>query len=67
MSWKSRHGWRLSVKVGDLARFIHDGQLVFVTETPRDDLIHGHFITGERNGESVTSYISLMEKVDESR
>jgi hypothetical protein len=50
------------MQIGDLARFIHDGQLVFVTGTPRDDVIHGVFITGERNGESVTSYTSLMEK-----
>ena len=38
------------MKVGHLARFVHDGQLVLITFVPRIGVIEGIFIGGERNG-----------------
>ena len=53
------------MKVGDLVRFKHDGKLVLILNKQRDDVLEGVFVGGMRNGKTVTSYTSLMEKVDD--
>tara|TARA_R110000824_G_scaffold195992_1_gene378939 strand:- start:332 stop:574 length:243 start_codon:yes stop_codon:yes gene_type:complete len=56
-------GWRLSVKVGDLVRFRHDGGLMLILNEQRADVFDGVIVSGANNGKTVTSYKSLMEKV----
>ena len=53
------------MKVGDLVRFKHDGKLMLILNKQRDDVFEGVFVGGMRNGKTVTSYASLMEKVDD--
>ena len=53
------------MKVGDLVRFKHDGQLMLITHEQRAGVFDGVFVAGEYNGKSVTSYENLMEKVDD--
>lgn len=56
------------MQVGDLVRFKHDGQLMLILNEQREGVFDGVFVSGMRNGKTVTSYASLMEKVnDESR
>jgi hypothetical protein len=55
------------VKVGDLARFRHDGKLVLILNEQRPGIFDGVFVGCERNGDTVTTYESLMEIVDEDR
>lgn len=51
------------MKVGDLVRFRHDGKLMLILNKQRDDVFEGVFVSGADNGKTVTSYVSLMEKV----
>jgi len=55
------------VKVGDLVRFKHDGQLMLILNEQREGVFDGVFVAGRDNGKTVTSYETLMEKVNESR
>jgi hypothetical protein len=58
------------MKVGDLVKFKHDGQLMLITHEQRPGVFDGVFVCGPRHGNGVSSYANLMchmEKVNESR
>ena len=64
---QKKHISRFSVKVGDLVRFRHGGRLMLILNEQRPGIFDGVFVGGVRNGHGVTTYESLMEKVNESR
>ena len=55
------------MKVGDMVRFKHDGQLMLIRNEQREGVFDGVFVAGRDNGKTVRSYETLMEKVNESR